>query len=324
MFKKIKTKFNHFSGLYEPAKDSTELRTGTVKRFISATLNLEAIVINHEKDVSFDVATLAKRYGSDTSLNCDYADAMEALEAVLSDVNANMIIMAIEAIAKKYGYSDKIIIPEISQEDAFVSKIGNTVAAVAAKFKNMYDDTSDSFRQAHIVNAMAAMYKNLQLDEISKMIDDYFVNHDKTHKFKIIQGGIYYIDFTMGTGHEISGQRMAVVLASDKTCESGANILVAPITGGAGKDFAATINNCDIDTNPLKKVSNVNIFNAMAVDRARFQLRDGNINYLGKVKDYKFKEIMNKVGMMLGRDIIQQNDIVEIPYTTDNESGSHI
>lgn len=316
--KKSKAKFNKFSGLYEPTKESSELRTDTLKKFRSATLNLEAIVINHEKDVAFDVATLAKRYGSDTSLDCDYADAMEALEEVLSDVNANMIIMAIEAIAKKYGYSDKIIIPEISQEDAFVSKIGNTVAAVAAKFKNMYDATSDDERKEHIINAMAAMYKNLQLDESSKMIDDYYFNHKKTHEFKIIQGGIYYIDFTMGTGHEISGQRMGVVLSSDKICETGSNIFVAPITGGAGKDLAATINNCDIDTNPLKKVSNVNVFNAMAVDRARFQLRDGNINYLGKVKDYKFKEIMDKVGMMLGRDIIPQQEAV------DNDSSSHI
>ena len=61
-----------------------------------------------------NIIQLCKKYNKaklDIAWDLDYEDAMEVLEKVYNDVDANMMILAIEMLAKQYGY-----LPEMDEE----------------------------------------------------------------------------------------------------------------------------------------------------------------------------------------------------------------
>lgn len=54
-----------------------------------------------------NIIQLCKKYNKaklDIAWDLDYEDAMAMLEEVYNDVDANMMILAIEMLAKQYGY----------------------------------------------------------------------------------------------------------------------------------------------------------------------------------------------------------------------------
>lgn len=108
-------KYNKFSEMYEPDKDTcTTASESNIARFRQAQLKVDRVSNGNEKELAFKLATIATRYnkaGEKIDFDLDYADAMEVLESVYNDVDAQMMILPLEALASDYGY-----LPEMDNE----------------------------------------------------------------------------------------------------------------------------------------------------------------------------------------------------------------
>ena len=94
-------KKNQFSGLSEPDKDTcTESSPENIKRFREATLKLDRIHnADNERDIADNIIQLCitcNKANLKIAWDLDYEDAMEILEKVYNDVDANRMITAIE------------------------------------------------------------------------------------------------------------------------------------------------------------------------------------------------------------------------------------
>ena len=105
-------KENIFSGKYEPDRDTcTEANESNVARFRTAMLKLDRIHNDeNEKDLTENIMQLCSRNNKtgekiDLSADYEFEDAMDWLEKVYNDVDADLMIMAIDQLAERYGYT---------------------------------------------------------------------------------------------------------------------------------------------------------------------------------------------------------------------------
>lgn len=103
---------NIFSGKYEPDKDTcTEANESNVARFRTAMLKLDRIHNDdNEKDLTENIMQLCSRNNKtgekiELSAGYEFEDAMDWLEKVYNDVDADLMIMAIDQLAERYGYT---------------------------------------------------------------------------------------------------------------------------------------------------------------------------------------------------------------------------
>lgn len=108
-------KENIFSGKYEPDRDTcTEANESNVARFRTAMLKLDRIHNDdNEKDLTENIMQLCSRNNKtgekiDLSESYEFEDTMDWLEKVYNDVDADLMIMAIDQLAERYDkYLDK-------------------------------------------------------------------------------------------------------------------------------------------------------------------------------------------------------------------------
>ncbi len=108
-------KENIFSGKYEPDRDTcTEANEDNVARFRIAMLKLDRIHNDeNEKDLTENIMQLCSRNNKtgekiNLSESYEFEDAMDWLEKVYNDVDADLMIMAIDQLAERYGYTSDI------------------------------------------------------------------------------------------------------------------------------------------------------------------------------------------------------------------------
>lgn len=147
-------KKNKFSGLYEPDKDTCiDSGAENIARFREATLKLDRIHNDeNEQDITDNLIQLCIRFnktGEKIAWDMDYEDAMATLEEVYSDVDANMMIMAIEALATRYGY-----VPEMDEtvdvDNQMFYCATETMPALLARIQTEYASVPNKLKEKFI------------------------------------------------------------------------------------------------------------------------------------------------------------------------------
>ena len=150
-------KENIFSGKYEPDRDTcTEANESNVARFRTAMLKLDRIHNDdNEKDLTENIMQLCSRNNKtgekiDLSADYEFEDAMDWLEKVYNDVDADLMIMAIDQLAERYGYTSDMDAEDlVSETEDKLSNIqkdkitGDNIYNYLLMFDSVYDVLSD-------------------------------------------------------------------------------------------------------------------------------------------------------------------------------------
>ena len=163
-------KENIFSGKYEPDRDTcTEANESNVARFRTAMLKLDRIHNDdNEKDLTENIMQLCSRNNKtgekiDLSADYEFEDAMDWLEKVYNDVDADLMIMAIDQLAERYGYtSDMDETIEIEQEDKW--RCWETFESVINKSIRTYGSLPTAKRQEDFKTRIASGYRLYEME----------------------------------------------------------------------------------------------------------------------------------------------------------------
>ena len=179
-------KENIFSGKYEPDRDTcTEANESNVARFRTAMLKLDRIHNDdNEKDLTENIMQLCSRNNKtgekiDLSADYEFEDAMDWLEKVYNDVDADLMIMAIDQLAERYGYTSDMDAEDlVSETEDKLSNIqkdkitGDNIYNYLLMFDSVYDVLSD-MEKKQFYNALLTdiqIYEEEQDKQIIKSI----------------------------------------------------------------------------------------------------------------------------------------------------------
>jgi len=294
-------KYNKFSELSEPDKDTcTEASESNIERFRQAQLKVDRVSNGNENELAFKIATIATRYnktGERISFDLDYADAMAVLEEVYNDVDAEMIILALEALANDYGYLPEMDNEsiELEQEMFWYSKesFAGLISRIQAEYAGMDREYKRDFK-----NRIAS---GMRIHEINK---------DNTRP-NVKRGEIWQAEVTAGVGRETTGYRWLIVISNEKHAEFSNTINVIYLDGGEVKNHKSqmAIKNSDLVDGSLDKESRVNITDINTLDKKRF------LDYKGKVSDEFLKKLMGRISLQLGI----ASEPIELDFEFDEE-----
>lgn len=198
-------KENIFSGKYEPDRDTcTEANESNVARFRTAMLKLDRIHNDdNEKDLTENIMQLCSRNNKtgekiDLSTDYEFEDAMDWLEKVYNDVDADLMIMAIDQLAERYGYtSDMDETIEIEQEDKW--RCWETFESVINKSIRTYGSLPTAKRQEDLKTRIAAGYRLYEMESQPRQ--------------RVHRGEIWRVEVPTGVGSETTGMRWALVIS---------------------------------------------------------------------------------------------------------------
>lgn len=179
-------KENIFSGKYEPDRDTcTEANESNVARFRTAMLKLDRIHNDdNEKDLTENIMQLCSRNNKtgekiDLSADYEFEDAIDWLEKVYNDVDADLMIMAIDQLAERYGYTSDMDAEDlVSETEDKLSNIqkdkitGDNIYNYLLMFDSVYDVLSD-MEKKQFYNALLTdiqIYEEEQDKQIIKSI----------------------------------------------------------------------------------------------------------------------------------------------------------
>ena len=281
-------KKNQFSGLSEPDKDTcTESSSENIKRFRDATLKLDRIHnADNERDIADNIIQLCKKYNKanlDIAWDLDYEDAMEMLEEVYNDVDANMMILAIEMLAKQYGY-----LPEMDEEVVDVEQemfwyATETFPALITRIQTEYASLTQKFKK---------MFTN----KIASGMRSYEINKYNTRP-KVERKQIWVVETPYGVGSETTGFRWSIIISNEGHAKNSntANVVFLDGSKATNKKYHLEITNDDLTEGTFEKnPSRVNLGDIYTVDKKRIK------DYKGKVSDEFMALLMKRIAMQLG------------------------
>lgn len=281
-------KKNQFSGLSEPDKDTcTESSPDNIKRFREATLKLDRIHnADNERDIADNIIQLCKKYNKanlDIAWDLDYEDAMGMLEEVYNDVDANMMILAIEMLAKQYGY-----LPEMDEEVVDVEQemfwyTTETFPSLITRIQTEYASLTQKF-------------KKMFTSKIASGMRSYEINRYNTRP-KVERKQIWVVESPYGVGSETTGFRWSIIISNEGHAKNSntANVVFLDSSKATKKKYHLEITNEDLIDGALEKdPSRVNLGDIYTVDKKRIK------DYKGKVSDEFMELLMNRIAMQLG------------------------
>lgn len=281
-------KKNQFSGLSEPDKDTcTESSPENIKRFREATLKLDRIHnADNERDIADNIIQLCKKYNKanlDIAWDLDYEDAMGMLEEVYNDVDANMMILAIEMLAKQYGY-----LPEMDEEVVDVEQemfwyTTETFPSLITRIQTEYASLTQKF-------------KKMFTSKIASGMRSYEINRYNTRP-KVERKQIWVVESPYGVGSETTGFRWSIIISNKSHAKNSntANVIFLDSSKATKKKYHLEITNEDLIDGALEKdPSRVNLGDIYTVDKKRIK------DYKGKVSDEFMELLMKRIAMQLG------------------------
>lgn len=282
-------KKNKFSGLYEPDKDTcTESSEENIQRFREATLKLDRIHNDeNEQGIVEDLYIIAMKYNKakiQLKQEMDYAEAIEQLEKVYNDVDANHMILEIGRIAQKYGY-----VPEMDEtvdvDNEMFYCATETMSALLARIQTEYASVSKDLKK-HLLNKIAGGMRSYEIERDNSRIP--------AHRAEI-----WKIEIPIGIGNETNGYRWVIII-SNKThacCSNTVNVvyLDGSIDGVINEESQMEIKNEDLNYGELEKdPSRINITDIYTIDKKRLMERKG------KVSGEFMQELMKRIAKQLG------------------------
>lgn len=282
-------KKNQFSGLSEPDKDTcTESSPENIKRFREATLKLDRIHnADNERDLADNIIQLCQvcnKTDLKIAWDLDYEDAMEVLEKVYNDVDANKMISSIEMLAKRYGY-----LPEMDEEVVDVEQemfwyATETFPSLITRIQTEYaSQPTQNFKKAFI-------------NRIASGMRSYEINRYNTRP-KVERKQIWVVESPYGVGCETTGFRWSIIISNEGHAKNSntANVIFLDSSKATKKKYHLEITNEDLIDGALEKdPSRVNLGDIYTVDKKRIK------DYKGKVSDEFMELLMNRIAMQLG------------------------
>lgn len=293
-------KENIFSGKYEPDRDTcTEANEDNVARFRTAMLKLDRIHNeSNEQDITENIMQLCSRNNKtgekiDLSVSYEFEDAMDWLERVYNDVDADLMIIAIDELAKRYGYTadmDESI--EIVQEKrlhatesfpALINRIQTTYATVPAS------------EQKILTHKIAGGMKLYELESNARP--------------KVHRGEIWAVEVSTGVGRETTGIRWSLIISNTTHAKVSDAVNVVYLDGEEPKNLMSQmkINNTDLEFGTLtKQPSRINLTDLYTVDRKRFR------DCKGKVTSAFMQKVMTRIASQIGITLDSGSTIEDI------------
>lgn len=284
---------NIFSGKYEPDKDTcTEANESNVARFRTAMLKLDRIHNDdNEKDLTENIMQLCSRNNKtgekiELSAGYEFEDAMDWLEKVYNDVDADLMIMAIDQLAERYGYtSDMDETIEIEQEDKW--RCWETFESVINKSIRTYGSLPTAKRQEDFKTRIAAGYRLYEMESQPRQ--------------RVHRGEIWRVEVPTGVGSETTGMRWALVISPKAHTKGSYTFNAVYLDGQAVKKEAwqMEITEADLEYGVLVKKTEdnkcrINLTDIFTLDRKRLMDRNG------KVSDAFMKKVMTRIASQLG------------------------
>ena len=281
-------KKNQFSGLSEPDKDTcTESCSENIKRFREATLKLDRIHnADNERDIADNIIQLCKKYNKanlDIAWDLDYEDAMGMLEEVYNDVDANMMILAIEMLAKQYGYLSEMDEEVVDVEQEMFWYTTENFPSLITRIQTEYASLTQKF-------------KKVFTSKIASGMRSYEINRYNTRP-KVERKQIWVVETPCGVGCETTGFRWSIIISNEGHAKNSntANVIFLDGSKATNKKYHLEITNEDLKDGVLEKdPSRVNLGDIYTVDKKRI------IDYKGKVSDEFMELLMKRIAMQLG------------------------
>ncbi len=272
-------KFNKFSGLNEPDKTVfIEPSEEHIAKFREAQLKLDRISHGNEEELAFKLCTMAMRFntkGEHIDLDLDYADAMSVLEDVFNETEANRMILALEEIAKEYGY-----VPEMDNESVTISQekkweTEETFEGLILRIQRDYANADEKEKES-IKNNIAS---GMRMHKITTQ------KNPRTVK----RGQLWRVELPHTVGWELSGNRWAIVLSNDIACEHSTIVTVAYLVGHqkSNAPYLMSIQDTDLLYGQLEKPSSVSLSSINSIDKRRFLSHEGKFSneFMNRLSD---------------------------------------
>lgn len=292
-------KENIFSGKYEPDRDTcTEANESNVARFRTAMLKLDRIHNDeNEKDLTENIMQLCSRNNKtgekiNLSESYEFEDAMDWLEKVYNDVDADLMIMAIDQLAERYGYtSDMDETIEIKQEQKWYST--ETFESVINKSIRTYSSLPTEKQQKDFKTRIAAGYRLYEMESQPRP--------------QVHRGENWVVEVPTGIGRETTGMRWSLIISKKQHATNSDTVNIVYIAGeGEGADESPSrmqITNSDLEAGRFtKNPSRVNLTDIYTIDKKRLK------RYIGKVNSAFMQKVMTRIasqiGITLGNDSV--------------------
>lgn len=276
--------FNRFSGKYEPEKDVfVEPSDDSIARFREAQLKLDRISNGNEDALAEKMEILAIRFnvkGIEIGTGLDYPDAMTALESVFNETDADLMIKAMEELAKEFGYLPEMENEEVETEQEMFWFTKESIASLLLRIKEEYDSCTN---------------KDLLRNYVAGGMRIYEINKDNTRP-EVKRGEIWKIEVPNGVGRETTGYRWAIVISNHTHAYFAQTVNVIYIDGQPPKNEKSHmgIAQTDLEDGTIEKASRVNITDINTIDKKRM------VEYKGKITDAFMKELMKRIAFQLG------------------------
>lgn len=286
-------KENIFSGKYEPDRDTcTEANESNVARFRTAMLKLDRIHNDdNEKDLTENIMQLCSRNNKtgekiDLSADYEFEDAMDWLEKVYNDVDADLMIMAIDQLAERYGYtSDMDETIEIVQEDKW--RCWESFTDITNDIQSIYSSLPTSKRKEDFKTRIAAGLRLYKMESQPRQ--------------RVHRGEIWRVEVPTGVGSETTGMRWALVISQKAHTKGSYTFNAVYLDGQAVKKSAwqMEITEADLEYGVLLKETEdnkcrINLTDIFTLDRKRL------MDCKGKVNNVFMKKVMTRIAAQLG------------------------
>ena len=281
-------RINKFSGLSIPDKDVCVTSSPeNIKRFREATLKLDRIHnFVDEEALTENIIQLCIRYNRanlDISWDMDYPHAMDMLEEVYNDVDANMMIMAVEMLATRYGYTEEMDHEVCNVDLEMFWHTRESLTSLLARIQNEY-------------NSLNRKSKDAFLNKIAGGMRSYEINKYNARP-SVERRQIWVVETPYGVGSETTGYRWAIVISNAKHAKISytANVVYLHGLPAANEKCHLEITDSDLEDGALdKNPSSVILTDIFTVDRKRFKY------YKGKVSDKFMAQLMKRIAKQLG------------------------
>ncbi len=289
-------KYNKFSEMYEPDKDTcTEASESNIARFREAQLKVDRVSNGNEEELAFKIVTLATRYnktGEKISFDLDYADSMSALEEVYNDVDAEMMILALETLASDYGYVPEMDNETVELEQEMFWYATETFAGLIGRIQAEYARLDSKLKKA---------FKN----KIAGGMRIYEINRDNSRP-TVKRGEVWKVEVPTGVGRETTGFRWAIIISNEMHAQFSDVVNVVYLDGQppTNEKSHMEIKNTDLADGTLTKEGRVNVTDINSVDKKRMVSREG------KVKDEFLNKLMGRISFQLG--IAKEPEWIEV------------
>lgn len=194
-----------------------------------------------------------------------------------------MMILAIEMLAKQYGY-----LPEMDEEVVDVEQemfwyATETFPSLISRIQTEYASLTQKF-------------KKLFTNKIASGMRSYEINKYNTRP-TVHRAEIRVIEIPYGVGSETTGFRWAIIISNEvhATFSNTANFVYLDGGKATNPNYHLTISRSDLKDGTLEKdPCRVNLADIYTVDKKRIK------DYKGKVSDEFMELLMKRIAMQLG------------------------